>query len=171
MDEHKTILQALAVLEAMGQKAGSGEMPPRQDLQDVLRFLKTFADDHHQAREEAILFPVLMRACDCEQTPSIKHMVFEHNQERSLINGLEDSLQTSNAPDCAYYAKRLGDILRVHIYKEDHILFELVEKKLSAKEDAEVVAGFEQMALSPAANDALRSRLRELERKYLGKAA
>jgi hemerythrin-like domain-containing protein len=100
-------------------------------------------------------------------------MTFEHNQERSLVEGLEDALRTNKGKDFVYFAERLNHILRTHIHKEDHILFELADDALSAEEDERVAnelvkfdLGFDEKVLKP-----MLQRLSAMERKYLGKAA
>jgi len=170
--EHKIILRALNVLDAMAKKAQSGELPAKEDVSALLEFLNSFADGLHQGKEESVLFPVFMGACDKSEIDAVRHMVFEHNQERSLVEGMQEALMTKTGLNFAHYARRLVEILRNHIYKEDHILFEMVDKTLTKEEDARVVAGFDSYdrGLGVAYNDLLR-RLRELEWKYLGKAA
>jgi hemerythrin-like domain-containing protein len=111
----------------------------------MLQLLKLFADDLHQEKEEKVLFPVFTASCQPSEIASIRHMLFEHERDRSLIEGIEDAVRQSHAEDFAQHATRLADTLRNHIYKEDNILFEIIEKTLSAKEDDDVVAGFETL--------------------------
>jgi len=171
MEEHKTILRALNVLNAMAAQAESGEVPARGDVHTLLEFLRTFGDDLHQGKEEAVLFPIFTSACTKSEFESVSHLIFEHNQERSLIEGMEDALLTNSRADFIYFAKRLVETLENHIYKEDHILFELIDRTLSPREDERAVAGFQEMdrAVSLGEDDALFTRLRGLEWKYLGK--
>jgi hemerythrin-like domain-containing protein len=173
MDEHKLILRALNVLEQMAVNVEHGKQPDGQDVEDILRFLRLFADDHHQVKEEAVLFPAMLKSGDRNSLARLQWMTFEHNQERSLVEGLEDALRTNKGADFVYFAERLNHILRTHIHKEDHILFEFADDALSADEDERVAnelvkfdAGFDQKVLKP-----LLERICSLERKYLGKAA
>jgi hemerythrin-like domain-containing protein len=62
MNEHKHILRALYVLEQMAICADAGQSIDDQDVEQILEFLKTFADEHHQGKEEAILFPAMVNA-------------------------------------------------------------------------------------------------------------
>ena len=64
MQEHKLILRALDVLDAVADSMESTGTADQADVDKVLNFLRWFADAHHQAKEETILFPALKRAAD-----------------------------------------------------------------------------------------------------------
>jgi hemerythrin-like domain-containing protein len=100
-------------------------------------------------------------------------MLFEHEQDRSLIEGIDDALLRSNAADFSTHAGRLASILRTHIYKEDNILFEIVDHALSAEDDQQVIREFEAFDrdFTDRGHDKLLQRLRLLEWKYLRKVA
>jgi hemerythrin-like domain-containing protein len=171
VSEHKTILCALNILDEMARRVEKSESPQHEDVEALLGFLKAFADDHHQGKEETALFPELVHTA-AAQTDSVQHMLFEHNQERSLVEGLEDSVRTNVGKDFIHYANRLTGLLRTHIYKEDHILFDIIEGALTEEQDDRVSAEFRK--IDNEASDKLRREcaiLRELEWKYLGKAA
>jgi len=145
--DHIHILRALTVLERMTAFAQSGETVNEQDALDIVAFLKEFGDRHHQAKEEAVLFPALLQDHDQRNYPQLCCMIFEHNQERSLTEGLEEAIRTKNTKEFVFCANRLIEKLREHIDKEDHVLFGLVESVLSPGEDERVateIQKFEQ---------------------------
>jgi hemerythrin-like domain-containing protein len=166
MQDHKTILRALSVLEAMATRVEQDQPVDDEDVEAILRFLRTFADDHHQAKEESALFPELRRTC-CAEEPSVRQMLFEHDQERSLVEALEDALHTKKGPQFVQFAHRFVALIRNHIYKEDYILFAIVERNLTAEQDETVVAEFEKFDI----DERCLADLRRLEWKYLRKAA
>ena len=171
VSEHKTILCALNILDEMSLRVERGETLHRDDVEALLGFLRTFADDHHQGKEETALFPELLHTAAAHTDP-VRHMLFEHDQERSLVEGLEDAVKTKAGKDFIHYANRLVSLLRTHIYKEDHILFGIIEGALSKEQDERVSAEFQRIDLD--VEDKLRGEcetLRKLEWKYLGKAA
>jgi hemerythrin-like domain-containing protein len=168
--DHIVILRALDILDRMGASFGKNEPVDPEDTRDVLRFLRIFADEHHQAKEESVLFPQLF-AVPGLQHASLRHMLFEHDQERSLIEGLEDALKTKKGPDFRHYAHRLSGILRAHIDKENNILFEIAERSLSQEQHDRIAAEFEKFDLGWENREELNDNLRRLERKYLGIAA
>jgi hemerythrin-like domain-containing protein len=143
-----------------------GEQLPEEDVVTLLRFLRGFADEHHQAKEEFVLFPQLRRGSSEQERP-LRQMLFEHDQERSLVEGLEDSLYTKKGIEFVHFANRLTALIRNHIYKEDNILFDIVDRSLSAEQDEDVVAEFSKFHIDPS----FLADLRCLEWKYLRKAA
>jgi len=66
-----------------------------------------------------------------------------------------------------HFANRLGALLKNHIYKEDTILFDIVEKSLSKENDEAVVAELNKFE----APVGLYRDLYRLEWKYLTKTA
>jgi hemerythrin-like domain-containing protein len=172
IQEHRLILRSVYVLEAMADQAREGRMPADEDVDKLVDFLKRFADDHHQGKEEAVLFPCLRETSDGPNN-ALRMMMFEHEQERSLVVGLEDALRTRKNEDFAYYGARLSEILSTHIYKEDNILFSLVERTISKEVDARVVremTAYDE-SLPAATREEMNRVVNDLEWKYLGKAA
>jgi hemerythrin-like domain-containing protein len=171
--EHRLILRAVCVLEAMSEQAGIGNLPPVSDVDKLLDFFHRFADEHHQGKEESVLFPALRRYGNGGTQAELHQMAFEHEQERSLVTGLQDALKTRQCSDFAYYGNRMAAVLGHHIYKEDNVLFALVEKKLPKQVDSVVLR--EMMvfdnALKPGLLNEFIHNITELERRYAGKAA
>jgi hemerythrin-like domain-containing protein len=69
MQEHKLILRALDVLDNMAAWAEKNGVVDDVDIANILEFLRWFADAHHQAKEETILFPALTRASAAQTRP------------------------------------------------------------------------------------------------------
>jgi hemerythrin-like domain-containing protein len=164
--EHKIILRALDVLDQMAVRCEHDQPVETQDVEAILQFLRSFADDHHQAAEESALFPELMRASVATQ-PALRQMVFEHDRERSLVEGLEDSLRTKKGIEFAQLAARLTDLLRNRIQKEDKILFDMVERSITTDQDERVAAELDRFQI----NMNLLADLRRLEWTYLRRVA
>jgi hemerythrin-like domain-containing protein len=146
--EHKIILRALAVLDEMTAWTEKGRPVEPKDVEALLHFLRVFADDHHQAKEESALFPELMRTT-LANDGRIRQMAFEHDQERSLVEGLEDALRTRKGPEFVHFAKWLTTLIRSHIHKEDNILFELAQRSLSAEQDDRITGELNRFHVDP----------------------
>src|SRR5262245_9796372 len=166
IQDHKTILRALDVLQHMAIRVQQGDDIEREDVETILRFLRVFADDHHQVKEESALFPELRRT-RCTQEPALRHMLFEHDQERSLVEALEDALRTKKDTEFVYFADRFVALIRNHIRKEDTILFEIVDRQLSPEQDEKVVSELKKFATKPE----WFADLRRLEWTYVRKVA
>jgi hemerythrin-like domain-containing protein len=143
----------------------NGERIDQDDAATLLRFLRMFADEHHHLKEEGVLFPEVMRTSEAQGGP-LRHLLFEHSQERSLVEGLEDALHIGKSSDFVLFANRLTDRVRNHIQKEDGILFPIIEVLISSQLDEKVSSEFEKFQLDPGLSD----DLRRLEGKYLRKA-
>ncbi len=172
MQDHKIILRSLDILEEMAGKVRNGERLDPEDVEALLHFLRSFEDEDHQTKEETALFPQLMQSAPAEER-SFRQMLFEHDQERSLVGGLEEALKTEKGTDFISYAHRLSAILRNHIYKEDNILFDIVEKCLSKQQDEKVAREFEDFDrdFGIQKRRELIDSLRRLEWKYVRKSA
>ena len=170
--EHKTMLRIADVLDSMSTKARNEGTYNPEDVEAILHILQVFGDDCHQAKEEGALFPVFAAVCDPSEYAAVRHMVFEHDQDRSLMVGMEDAIRRSNAAQFDEYAQRLTTILRNHIFKEDNILFEKIDGALSREDDARVVHDFEgfDRDFQKDQQETLH-RFRVLEWKYLRKSA
>ena len=139
LEDHKNILGALDVLAEIAGRAERGQIVNQEDVESILDFLKGFGDQHHQGKEEHLLFPALLRDRAQKNYPELCALVFEHDRHRSLVEGLSESMVTKHTKDLVYYAKRLNEILRAHIKQEEEGLFPLVDSALSTAED-EIVA-------------------------------
>jgi len=170
IQEHKLILRALDVLDEISSLVEKKESVDQRDIDAVLEFLRWFADAHHQAKEESVLFPVVIQAAAAHNR-SVEHMTVEHNQERALVEGIEKDVRLVRHAQFVAGARRLTSTLRHHIYKEDRILFESVDAVLSPQQDDAV---FERLVHFETALDkqVLEERLKDLralEWKYLRK--
>jgi len=138
------------------------------DIGNILDFLRWFADAHHQAKEDTILFPALKRASATQNRP-VEHMMLEHEQERALIEQIETAVRLASVTEFLSYAERLSSMLRNHIYKEDEILFEFTKTALSPAADEDVARQLEEFETNYDKEILVQkiSRLRALEWKYL----
>ena len=171
-DEHKAMLRIADVLDSISTAARNEGTYNPEDVEAILHILRVFGDDCHQAKEEGALFPIFVAVCDPSEYAAVRHMLFEHDQDRSLIEGMEDAVRRSNAAQFSEYAQRLATILGNHIFKEDNILFEKIDGVLSKEDDARVVHDFEGFDRDFQKDQPETShRLRILEWKYLHKSA
>ena len=161
MQDHKIILRALSVLQCLAT-IPTGEEIDQKDVSALLRFLRIFADEHHHGKEEDLLFPELMRSSEAQGGP-LRHLLFEHDQERSLVAGLEEALRNNKRVEFFVLADRVTSRIRNHIEKEDSILFPILEALISKTQDDKISALFEQLQIDPE----LLADLHRLEWKYM----
>ena len=169
--DHKLLLGALDVLLAIAAQAERGEKVDRKDVEAVLEFLNGFGDRHHQGEEEDVLFPAL-RDCAGTRYEELGGLVFEHNRQRSLIIGIQESLLAKKTEDFVYYARRLNEMLRGHILTEEERLFALIDTSFQPAEDARVAAEMQNFdrAWQKAKLPGQLQSLAKMQLKYLARA-
>jgi hemerythrin-like domain-containing protein len=154
----------------MSKRAQTYSEHNTDDAGAILRIVREFGDGFHQAKEESVLFPIFTAVCDASQQAAVRHMVFEHGQDRALMTGMADAIVRANAAQFAEYAQRLAGTLRNHIYKEDYILFDVIANVLTSEDDERITAEFEECDRDFAQDSGqLLDQLRQLEWKYLRK--
>jgi hemerythrin-like domain-containing protein len=169
-EDHRNISRALDVLEMMTAHVKNGGNLNERDALDLVAFLQKFADRHHQGKEEFILFPALLQDRYQKNYGQLCRLIFEHNQERSLADGLEEAIRTKNTKDFIFCAYQLVEKLRAHIEKENRILFDLADSALSPADDEQVTAemqNFESL-WKERVLPTLLHRLDEMEQSYVG---
>jgi len=113
--EHKIILRTAFVLKAMVKPTTDQRLPSREDIDGIIEILRVFADDFHQGKEESALFPVFTAKCDAAEIAAVKHMVFEHEQDRSLIEGIQDAVKRSDRGYFGQLETKLSNIFQNQI--------------------------------------------------------
>src|SRR5262249_41773150 len=145
--EHGLIDQALSVLEHVTERVEFGHRVSRGSLRALVDFFQTFLDASHDAKEEEVLFPALERAGFPKRPLELMHA--EHEQARRLLRTVADAaseLERSQeaAKRFAEAASKYAMLLREHIRKENHMLFRMADRLLTAEGDREVTAAFER---------------------------
>ena len=144
-DEHRVILSALDLLET----AASRTAVPAGWWEDVIGWLRSFADRNHHAKEEQHLFPALGEAGVPTQGGPVSVMLDEHAEGRGLLQAMAAGPVGSRLEA----ARRYGQLLRDHIDKENGVLLPLAETVLDPQSQLLVARGFEkiEMEQGPAA--------------------
>jgi len=143
-DEHRILIRMLKVIKAMGIEADVHQSLDAEDVARIVKLLATFVDSAHELKEEAALFPVVMNRAAEDVREKLRARLFEHNQERSLIEGMRESSMTGNSEDFAFDATRLAELLTEHVRKE-YLLFKEFETLLQPENDRKIVSEFEKL--------------------------
>jgi hemerythrin-like domain-containing protein len=138
--EHQVILRVLDVLETLIDRPG--EPLEREPLEQCVGFFRLFADACHHAKEEDLLFPVLEERGIANDGGPIGVMLHEHRVARSLVARMADSLDGSSDSEFREAARDYLELLRQHIFKEDHVLFEAGDSVMSEDDQTRLGARF-----------------------------
>jgi hemerythrin-like domain-containing protein len=166
IEDHRVITRALDVLDRMATRVENGQSVEHADVEMLLRFLRVFADNYHQAKEESALFPELMRT-SLANDARLRQMMFEHDQERSLVEGLTEAMHTQKGADFVHFANWLVILLRAHIKKEDDILFDIADRSLTSEQDENVTSQLNRFEI----DSSLFEDFHRLEHRYSQHAA
>ncbi|MBZ5579620.1 MAG: hemerythrin domain-containing protein [Acidobacteriia bacterium] len=146
--EHRAIEVRLNDLEVRIRALEPAAIFPRAFFDEALDFFRHFADGCHHAKEENLLFPLLKERGVPEQGGPIGVMLAEHDEGRAYLKAVRDNLDaaergsaTAREAVCAS-AEAYIDLLRRHIYKEDHILFRMAQMVLQPDDVAELQKQF-----------------------------
>lgn len=148
MKEHRIIEKTLDALEAWAGDVGGGSAEGKDELRRFITFLRDFADACHHAKEEDILFAVLIEHGFSREQGPIAVMLHEHEHGRLLL-GAMDQLARQAGPWSDKDRQRLvqlvraySTLLRQHIGKEDMILYPMAEANLSDAVKSDLVEQF-----------------------------
>ena len=149
--EHRIIEQVLDCLEKMAQNCANEGRLDRTSAEQALDFFRNFADRCHHGKEEAHLFPALEANGFPREGGPTGVMLREHEQGRAHVRGMDENIEAAAVGDAPAlerfidHAEGYVRVLREHIYKEDHILFQLADRTLSEADQQALSAAFEEV--------------------------
>jgi hemerythrin-like domain-containing protein len=127
-EEHRVILRALDLLECAAARLDVGDAVADVWWREIVAWLRGFADRTHHAREEAALFPAMVKAGVPSEGGPLAVMLEEHGEGRALVTAIDTTAGAARVAACRDYAA----LLRAHIDKENEIVFPLAEAVLDA---------------------------------------
>ncbi|MHB0911818.1 MAG: hemerythrin domain-containing protein [Armatimonadota bacterium] len=178
--EHEPIKVALAVLDRVADDLEGGRSVDPDDIEQLIDFLKTFADRCHHGKEEDLLLPAMEKAGTPREGGPIGAVLADHVRGREYIRAMSEALSRLRAGDRAapseFAAAAHGyvSLLEKHIEKEDDILFPMADHQLSRLEHARLLEGFErveQERIGPGVHERYHEMLDRFQEKYLSSRA
>lgn len=151
MSEHRVIERVLAVLDVAASNLENG-MPVRMEFfVKATQFITGFADGCHHRKEEGVLFPTMAHYGVPVEGGPIGVMLYDHEQGRLFTQGIREAIQRVEAGESGALQALIqnvhgyADLLRLHIQKEDNILFPMANRFIPAAEHDKVLDGFEHV--------------------------
>jgi hemerythrin-like domain-containing protein len=172
MHEHKAISIALSVIENTVKRIRNDEKIDFKDLEDMIDFLKVFADKCHHGKEEGYFFPALEKAGIRNENGPIGVMLSEHQQGRNFIKQMQESIINHTINKNAFVDAALPyvNLLRNHIAKENNVLFPMGDARLSESDQIELLNDFknhEEKVIGEGKHEELHALLEKFQKKYL----
>jgi hemerythrin-like domain-containing protein len=147
-EEHRVIEQVLDCLEVMTNQANETGHLDVASGRLAIDFFRRFADGCHHYKEEQGLFPALERKGFPRQGGPTGVMLGEHEEGRHHLAAMAAALDAAEADQAdavlrfSVAARAYLDLLREHIQKEDHCLFPMSDRALSATEQEQLLDSF-----------------------------
>jgi hemerythrin-like domain-containing protein len=168
--EHDAILMALKILDKISDEAREGNATST-DVMRFLGFLREFADTCHHGKEEGLLFPAMIVAGLPADGGPISVMLSEHEQGRALVTAMANATEPVMSPTkFSEAATAYADHMRVHIEKENTILFPMADRVVAPEVLDGLVTAFERHeedVMGSGRHEQLHDMLKELKVKYL----
>lgn len=137
VEEHKYILRMLKVVRNACFGVLKGAEINYDDFNDMIDFIRKYADTHHHGKEEKFLFKEMQTHLGRIGTNLITHgMLVEHDYGRMYIGELSDALLSvkngneESKLDVIANAISYTSLLTRHIAKEDAAVYSYGEKNL-----------------------------------------
>ena len=148
--EHKIIMKVVNALGAMSNELAHGGSVAAEKLHEIVRFMREFADKCHHAKEEDILFPEMAKHGVPETGCPLGALRREHVQGRQLVTALAERTDayTRHEPGAANALMAvigdIGNLYSSHIWKEDNMVFPMVDRLFPAQDIEGLARRFEQ---------------------------
>lgn len=141
--EHALILRALDALAGAADGLERGAGLPDGWWDDLITWLRAFADRNHHGKEERALFPAMARAgVPAGAGGPLGVMLDEHKEGRLLIQGMEATDPAARAGAARAYIA----LLRAHIDKENDVLFPVADAVIDEAAQRSLTDEFEALA-------------------------
>ena len=144
-EEHQNILK---VIEGVLKECNEVERGKDLDMgyfAEVIDFIKNYADGYHHAKEEDVLFKMMLDNVENMHCNPIPVMLHEHEAGRQYVKNLEKGIANSDKKEILTNAIGYCHLLKDHIYKEDNVLYPMAEEALSEEQKELVQAKYNQV--------------------------
>ena len=168
-NEHDAILHVLKIVDKVVSTDTIDEAKIFKFGNELIYFLKTFADKCHHGKEEDYLFKALnARGISSEGGP-IAVMLYEHKLGREYISLMSKSIEAKDPNNFKSYATQYRDLMRNHIDKENNALFVMADKVLDDARQSELFEKFEtyeEMVIGHGVHEELHSMIHKWEEEF-----
>jgi hemerythrin-like domain-containing protein len=148
-EEHLYIQKVVGAMAVVAEGLEMGQNVEAETLQNIVQFMRTFADKCHHGKEESHLFPALERIGVPTRGCPLGILIHEHEKGRTLVTELAEAAEAyvkgnpSAKASLAESLRGLTDLYPNHIWKEEYLLFPMANKILSSEQQNELQEEFE----------------------------
>lgn len=139
--DHERVLRDIAALEGALVRPNR-KVPRDPEIERVLAMLERQFQTH-MAAEDQVLYPAIARAIPAS-APSLDPLHDEHSELRQMLHRLQATLREPKNADrdeqVGIQVHDLADLLRLHIRKEESLVFHVAARLLAPEEIAAVLS-------------------------------
>ncbi len=161
--EHEAILRMVEAIEVLARRIQHGRPVPPAAIAAATEWFSTVAHRIHRDKEEEILFPALSAKGLREGPGCIGALLAFHEDGREAFKRMLVSMAEGDCESWAQAVWAYAEMMRLHIRREDDVIFGLADSLLGEQEQMVLAQGFaaidEKARLSQ-----LDERMREAER-------
>jgi hemerythrin-like domain-containing protein len=169
--EHDAILHVFKIMDKMMSADTKEDAATLQFGNELVYFLKIFADKCHHGKEEAVLFPELIKKGLPNEGGPIGAMLQEHRQGREYISLMSKALESKDLVNFKTNAAQYRDFLISHIAKENNVLFMMADKLIDDQKQDELYEKFEnheESVIGHGVHEELHAMIHQWEVKFVG---
>lgn len=150
-EEHHFIQKVVGAIAILVETLEAGKEVEGKTLQEIVEFMRIFADKCHHGKEEAHLFPALERKGVPMRGCPLGALISEHQKGRGLVTDLAEATETyiKGSPlakeSLVKSLHALTDLYPNHIWKEEYLAFPMADKILSSEEKRDLFEKFEMV--------------------------
>ena len=142
--DHVQLLRLAKVIE----KITESENPDTEHLDLIIKIIREFSDGIHHAKEEHLLFPLMVQKGFSNQTGPVAVMLHDHVEGRYFVKEMAENIslfkQGNPATLKTLYSYMLAytDLLKNHIAKENTMLFRMADNVFTNTEQESMLIDF-----------------------------
>lgn len=176
IDEHKNIKRMLLVIRKACLGIMNGKEIDYEDFENMIDFVRNYADKNHHGKEEKILFNKMIDEIGETAEKLVKYGMFvEHDMGRLYIRELEEGIARVKSGDAQSKLDVIANavsythLLKRHIDKEDNVVYSFAKRELCEDTINKInieCYEFEDEMKTSGTLDKYIEMLEQLERKY-----
>ncbi len=143
-NEHDAILHVLNIVDAMLVAESKTDVEMLRYYDELVGFLKIFADKCHHGKEEGFLFTEMVKLGVQNEGGPIGVMLHEHQLGREYIANMSTAVELKDRRGFNKAVIQYRDLLRNHIEKENTIIFVWADQLIDDIWQADLFKQFEE---------------------------
>ena len=151
VEEHESITAMLDITAKVCDNLESGQEVPSDHLEQIVEFIREFADRCHHGKEEDLLFSTMEEAGFSSEEGPIAVMLSEHTVGRDYVKKMAEAATSYREgdrkviPTFVDNARGFVYLLRDHIYKENNILYPMADSRLTDEDQSKLEREFQRV--------------------------